>query len=198
MSALFGDDTGQIVKGITEATNNLVSYRNHSSTTKNMLSELWEDICDICNFWTGSTYVGSPKSDAIKNAFQLFFEELMQLLLVMKNSHKAFEANVANAMLYRGKVYRYLGNGFPTEEVVTPIYDNIYVSWSTEPTNYYIESKLYGNITWLACEISAPLYGINLDAIGCSRANEHEIVFPTIEKCITEIKYISEDDDDET
>lgn len=198
MSALWGDDVEQIVKGITEAMSNIVLYRNHHNTSKEMLLELGDDISDICSFWTSNTYVGNPKNDAIKNAFQLFFEELMKLLLIMKNSDKFYEVDVANALLYRGTVYRYLGRDYPTDDVVSPIYDDIYVSWSKEPKNDYLLSKLYGTITWMSCEINAPFYGIDLDALGCSRANEHEVVFPTIEECITEIKYISEENDDET
>lgn len=196
MSTLWGDDVEQIVRGITEATDNIISYHNHPNASRDMLLKLGKDISEICNFWTGNTYVGSPKNEAIKIAFQSFFEELMQLLLDMKNSVQIYEQNVANALLYRGKVYRYLGSNHPMDTVVNPIYDSIYVSWSKEPENDYLLSKLYGKITWMSCEIDAPFYGIDLDALGCSRANEREVVFPTIEECITEIKYISEEDDD--
>lgn len=198
MSTLWGEDTEQIVKGITEATNNIIAYHNSPNSSKNMLFELGKDISDICNFWTGSTYVGNPKIDIIKKSFQSFFEALMQLLLTMKDSKKAYEATVAHDILYRGTVYRYLGNNYPTDVVVVPIYDNVYVSWSKEPKNDYILSKLYGTITWISCKISEPLYGIDLDVIGCSRGSEHEVVFPTIEKYITEIKYISEEEDEQT
>ena len=196
MSLLWGDDTEQIVKGVTEATNNIISYHNNPNTSKNMLLELVNDIQSICNFWTGNTYVGKPKTVIVKNIFQSFFDELMQLLLTMKYSEKVYEVNFAHKLLYRGTVYRYLGNDYLTDKTVSPIYDNIYVSWSKEPKNNYILSKLYGTITWISCEISEPLYGIDLDMIGCSRGNEHEVVFPTIEKYITEIKYISEGEDD--
>ena len=198
MAALWGDDVEQIVKGITEVTNNVKMYHARPNASKKMFMELCKDIGEICSFWTNNTYVGNPKNDAIKNAFQLFFEELMNLLLIMKNSDKFYEVDVANALLYRGTVYRYLGRDYPTDDVVSPIYDDIYVSWSKEPKNDYLLSKLYGTITWMSCEINAPFYGIDLDALGCSRANEHEVVFPTIEEYITEIKYISEENDDKT
>ena len=65
------------------------------------------------------------------------------------------------------------------------------------PQNDYIESKLGGNITWLSCEITAPRYGIDLEAIKSSRGNEAEVVFPTIKECVTEIRYISEENDEQ-
>jgi hypothetical protein len=197
MSSLWSDETDLIVQGIAEATKNIASYRRNSSSSKALL-ELGEDMGVICDFWTGKTYGGSSKSKVIKEAFQGFFTELMQLLLEMKESQNDYEVRVAKAMLYTGKVYRYLGKSLPNKKVVVPVYDDIYVSWSKCPNNDYLLSKLYGPVTWLSCEIVAPQYGIDLGAIGASRANEHEVVFPTIEKCITEIKYISEDNDDET
>ena len=190
MSSLWSDEIGLIVRGITEATENIVAYRNGDGASKESLLDLGQDIGAICDFWTGKTYVGSPKSEPIKEAFQNFFVELMRLLLVMKDSKKDYEVRVANAMLFQGTVYRYLGHDYPSEEVITPQYNDVYVSWSKQPKNNYLESKLYGTMTWMSCDIQAPLYGIDLVSIGCSRAFEEEVVFPTIEKYITEIKYI--------
>ena len=196
MSSLWGDDTKQIVKGIKEATDHIKSYYNATNTTKDMLLALGEDIEEICDFWTGNTYVGHPKNKKVKKAFQSFFESLMELLLKMKDSKKAFEKRVANSILYRGTVYRYLGSTDSVKKAIAPKYNKIYVSWSKNPENSYLESKLCGTMTWMSCNISAPYYGIDLEAIGSSRGNEAEVVFPTIKKCITEIKYISEEDDD--
>ena len=197
MALLWSDDTEQIVKGVSEATNNIVSYYNAPKTSKNMLSELRADINSVCDFWTGKTYVGTPKVDVIKNAFQSFFEELMRLLLTMKDSKKTYEARIANDMLFRGTVYRYLGNAKPSNKPVYPIFDNVYVSWSKCSENSYILSKLYGPVTLLTCEITEPLYGIDLTAIGCSRVNEQEVVFPTIAECIREIKYLRAKEEDD-
>lgn len=197
MSSLWGDENEQIVKGVSEATNNIVLYRKSRNVSEVMFGTLLEDITVICYFWTGKTFIGHPKNLAVKNAFQSFFVELMNLLLTMKNSNKKYEKNIADKLLYRGKVYRYLGNDYPLDNIVEPVFDGIYVSWSKEPKNQNITRKLYRTITWISCKISAPFYGIDLDNLGCSRVNEHEVVFPTIEKCITEIKYISEEDDDE-
>lgn len=169
-----------------------LSYRDLLKTSKKIFLELYKDIIAICKFWVGNTYIGQPKADDVKKAFQSFFEELMALLLNMKKSNKEYERTIADKLLYRGKVYRYLGNASPSDNVVDPVFDGIYVSWSKNPENSYITNKLYGTITRLSCEISEPLYGIDLDNLGSSRANEHEVVFPTIEKCITEIEYIPE------
>ena len=155
-----------------------------------MLLELGDDIGEVCRFWTGSTYVGIPKDEKIKKAFQLFFEELMELLLDMKDSKMEFEKRVATAMLYRGTVYRYLGHNYLTDEVVAPVYDNIYVSWNKEEGNAYILSKLHGPVTKMTCIIAEPLYGIDLGILECCKGIECEVVFPTVEECVDEIKYL--------
>ena len=128
MSSLWSDETDLIVRGVTEATENIVAYRCNKASSQETLIALGEDIGAVCDFWTGKTYVGSPKSQAIKDAFQGFFAELMQLLLMMKDSQKDYEVRVANAMLYTGTVYRYLGTSQPNQKAVIPVYDNIYVS----------------------------------------------------------------------
>ena len=186
---LCSDETDKIIKGISEATQNIVAYRKAPNRNPDMLMELADDLRAVCCFWTGSTYVGSPKAEPIKMAFQSFFEELMQLLLFMKDSGLPFEERVANAMLYRGTVYRYLGKNYPSDEVVVPCYDGIYVSWSKQDGNSYLLSKLYGPVTKITCEIAEPMYGIDLDILECTRGNEQEVVFPTFEQSIVEIQY---------
>ena len=189
MYSLWSDETEIIIKGISEATQNIVKYRKAPNRNPDMLTELLNDLRAICCFWTGKTYIGSQKTDPIKMAFQTFFEEFMQLLLFMKDSELTFEERVANAMLYRGTVYRYLGKSYSSDEVVVPYYDGIYVSWSKEAGNSYLLSKLYGPVTEIICEIAEPMYGIDLDILECTRGNEQEVVFPTIEQSIVKIKY---------
>lgn len=186
---LCSDETDKIIKGISEATQNIVAYRKAPNRNPDMLMELADDLRAVCYFWTGSTYVGSPKAEPIKMAFQAFFEEVMQLLLLMKDSTLPFEKRVANAMLYSGTVYRYLGKNYPSDEVVVPYYDGIYVSWSKQDGNSYLLSKFYGPVTKITCEIAEPMYGIDLDILECTRGNEQEVVFPTFEQSIVEILY---------
>lgn len=192
MYGLWSDETEKIVKGISEATQNIAVYRKTPNRNLGMLKELHNDLRAVCCFWTGKTYIGSPKSNPIKTVFQTFFEELMQLLLFMKDSGLPFEEWVANAMLYRGTVYRYLGKNYPSDEVVVPCYDGVYVSWSKQDGNSYLLSKLYGPVTKLTCEIAEPMYGIDLDILECTRGNEQEVVFPTFEQCIVEIQYLGQ------
>ena len=189
MYDLWSDETDKIIKGISEATQNIGTYRKASNRNPDMLMELGDDLRAVCCFWTGKTYIGSPKAEPIKMAFQSFFEELVQLLLFMKDSGMLFEERVANAMLYRGNVYRYLGKNYPSDEVVVPCYDGVYVSWSKQDGNCYLLSKLYGPVTKITCEIAEPLYGIDLDILECTRGNEQEVVFPTFEQCIVDIQY---------
>jgi len=86
--------------------------------------------------------------------------------------------------------------------VVTPEYNDIYVSWSKSERNYYIESKLYGPMTWMKAEIRNPYFGIDIqgfedwcqewlgDSSFITRGEEREVVFPTIKDCIIEIEQI--------
>lgn len=189
MSALWGDETDKIIQGISEATENIRTYRKSLGRHLDMWLELCNDIDQVCLFWTGSTYIGTPKREEIKKAFQLFFEELMELLLSMKDSKLEFKKRAANAMLYRGTVYRYLGHNYSTDEVVVPDYDNVYVSWNKEKENAYLVSKLYGPVTKITCEIVEPLYGIDLEVLECCRGTEREVVFPTIKQYVTTIEY---------
>lgn len=102
---------------------------------------------------------------------------------------------IADKVLYRGSLYRYLGHGSAkcnTNNRIEPQFNNIYVSWSKNPKNYYIESKLYGTMTLLACKIDEPYYGIDLEAFDVIRGKEAEVVFPTIKETITEVRYIKE------
>ena len=73
LAALWSDETDMIIKGISEATENIKAYRKFSERILDMLLELGNDSGEVCRFWTGSTYVGVPKNEKIKKAFQLFF-----------------------------------------------------------------------------------------------------------------------------
>ena len=166
----------------------------------------------IC-YWTGSTYVGSKKHPELEKAFQSFFVALYDLVLAFKMVDNPVFQKCADMILYRGMVFRYLGHDSCMESKgnVEPNFNDIYVSWSKQPDNPCIESKLYGTMTWMSAEIQEPYYGIDLDglekAINClvgiecrfTRGNEQEVVFPTIEECVTEVKYRWEDiEDDQT
>lgn len=100
--------------------------------------------------------------------------------------------------MYQGVLYRYLGHSEPSDsrKCVRPQYNKIYVSWSKNKGNKYLESKLYGVKTLLACNVNYPYFGIDLSAFGMSRGNEREVVFPTIEETMTSIKFIEENDDE--
>lgn len=202
LNELRSYETDKAIKGINEATDNINNYifklqnRDNSSA---LFSDVYVDIIGVCSFWAGKTYVGVRKDKDIEAAFQNFFEALMSMLLLIKNDTVKplnCEKRFANAVLYRGTVYRYLGNDTPSNRIIKPQYNNIYVSWSKEQENTYLESKLYGVMTRLYCDIKEPYFGIDLEQLGISKGNEKEVVFPTLEECITNIEYISEDNDD--
>ena len=191
MSQLWSDDIPKIVKAVDEATNNISVYYDSTDNSANALESLYEDIREVCNFWTGKTSVGHRKDDEIKQVFQNFFKTLIKLLLKMKDSEKNYESEFANALLYQGKVYRSLGYCSSRDikkKAIQPEYNEIYVSWSKEPENVDIERKLYGKITWLEAEIKPPYFGIDLEKMGVSKGNEREVVFPTLKDYVTRVE----------
>lgn len=74
MYGLWSDETEKIVKGISEATQNIAAYRKTPNRNLGMLKELHNDLRAVCCFWTGKTYIGSPKSNPIKMVFQTYCE----------------------------------------------------------------------------------------------------------------------------
>lgn len=160
---------------------------------------IWERIIIVLNDWTGNTWVGIKKEKNRVIEFQKFFIALHELIIFLQNLSDIdpIEKDFVNKAIYHGYIYRYLGSGkVENEKIIKPKFNNIYVSWSKNSTSCYIEGKLYGPITWIACNIEHPYFGIDLEKIGGSRGNEKEVVFPTIKKFVTEIKYISEEDND--
>ena len=197
LSSLWSDQIEEMVKGIDEATRNIINYleyRKCNNFNDIYFYDLIDDILDVLNCWVGKTYVGSEKDKKLELSFQKFFIKFMELLINFKNSELASneENNLANKCLFRGNVYRYLGHSESQgkNKKIKPIYNEIYVSWSKLNKIQYIESKLYGWVTLISCEIKEPHYGIDLEALDISRSHEKEVVFPTIEKLISDIEYI--------
>lgn len=155
----------------------------------------FNNVCTTLNYWTGHTYIGQEKSDFIKKAFQEFFETLYDFLLICQTHDYIELRELANKVLYRGALHRYLGHGFIDEDIskhIEPQYNDIYVSWSKNNHNSYIESKLYGATTLLTCRVDEPYFGIDLEVFEANRGNEEEVVFPTIKETIIDIKYSEE------
>ena len=187
------DEYQKIIFEVNKATNNIKNYiKNNNQNTKEFFIQVLSDVEEVCDCWTGSTYVGQSKRQDLKNAYQDFFSNLMKMLLLCKTNNNQCENAAAKALLYQGKVYRYLGYGFSSsrkKKAIKPDYDGVYVSWSKDPKNGYIESKLYGEMTWIEAEIKSPYFGIDLDAMGSSVGNEREVVFPTLKDCVIKIEY---------
>ena len=192
----WDSDIEEIEKEINRMNNRLTNRTKllkKEVISEQQYKDLIEDIITTLRFWTGRTPIGERKSEVIQKRFQTFFEKLYEFLIVCKNSSLWEPQNLANDSLYQGTLYRYLGYGpnITGEKVqIKPKFDNIYASWSKLPQNSYIESKLHGPKTWLECKVEGNLYGIDLTVFGVSKANEEEVVFPTIEKTILDIRYL--------
>lgn len=201
LRSLWGDQTKEMCMGIDEATLHINQYMNERFLKRNdkaAFKELLKDITIVLEMWTGTTYVGCPKEECIQEAYQKFFEALLSFLLKLKDNNSIIsrqERKLVGHCLYNGTLYRYIGSSsYDNEKIIQPIYNEIYVSWSKNPQNDYLESKLYGPITWMKCVVREPYYGIDLSFFGVSRGEETEVVFPTIKECIIEIKEIIENE----
>ncbi|MBD5545267.1 MAG: hypothetical protein HDR01_13800 [Lachnospiraceae bacterium] len=209
-------DEENSIRCITSVTNTIDNYifsRKEMEYSKEKFIDLCVGICYVFNIWTGQTWVGDRKEKDISDAFQNFFVFLYKLVCSIndnKNYSAYDERFFAKFISYTGKVYRYLGkNNSQEQEVVVPVYNDIYVSWSKLPHSSYIESKLYGTMTWMAANIQSPYFGIDLEGFEkilirltnekckVTRGNEREVVFPTFKECIMEVRYIEEDEDDD-
>lgn len=169
----------------------LVGYRDYNIFENNIIETL--------KYWTGHTYIGQRKEKHLENAFQRFFEALYKYLIFCRDEDHSFcqlLKNLSDKALYQGVLYRYLGHGSSNIDIdtrVEPEYNNVFVSWSKNLTNYYFENKLYGVMTVLTCEVTDSYYGIDLSAFGVSKIDEDEVVFPTIKETIKRIEYKNED-----
>lgn len=190
--SIWTDDYGHNASQIDKVTQQINECK-YRVISHDEFGNLKRNITDVLSYWTGNTYVGMKKKVELSQAFQLFFFSLYDWLLLLEESSDKKYSSFANEALYQGKLYRYLGHGDSTEDVysrVEPQYNDIYVSWSKEEKNSYIESKLDGTKTILTCELKGNHRGIDLEGFGVSKANEREVVFPTLQNTIIDIKYI--------
>lgn len=168
------------------------SLTNDTIFVNENLQTFYGNIRKTLGYWTENTYVGQIKDKRVQKAFQAFFEALYDFLVFYKEIGNNIFYDLANGALYQGTVYRYLGHGSCNDNIyekVEPEYNNIWVSWSKNSQNSYIESKLYGMKTILTCEVKKQYYGIDISAFGIAKGEEAEVVFPTIKELITSISY---------
>ena len=192
LSNVWSDQTEEIIEQVNIAIKNMDGFLN-----KGIINSVFEDMGKVCYFWTGKTYVGEKKDKEIEKVFQDFFKTFMEILLKAKSGELNCPdecKNILADLLYQGKIYRKLGSSNPTRknEKIIPEYNDIYVSWSKNKENTYLDSKLYGTKTLITANIKNNYYGIDLEKFGCSAGEEREVVFPTIKECVTKIEYIDE------
>lgn len=154
---------------------------------------LEENIGVVISWWTGDMCVGKRKDAVLQRAFQEFFERLYKFILVCKNTSYRGLQEFAQTALYEGTLYRYLGNSNYENVTIEPEYDHIWASWSKNKRNPYFVSKLKGVITHVTCHTGKPRYGIDLDDLGWSRAEEAEVVYPMVEENIDNVEYYGVD-----
>lgn len=120
------DEYQKIIFEVNKATKNIKNYiKNNNQNTKEFFIQVLSDVEEVCDCWTGKTYVGQSKRQDLKNAYQDFFSNLMKMLLLCKTNNNQCENAAAKALLYQGKVYRYLGYGFSSSRKKKAIYDRV-------------------------------------------------------------------------
>lgn len=186
------DKNVPLINQVTNQIQGVIKRFASSDVSGEQMRTLIDNMCEVMNFWVGSTYVGCPKDKKLVKAYNAFFSAVLNWLLCLRKLPVKECNEFAEEALYQGILHRYLGHGSAEDDIeskVEPIYNNSYVSWSKVPQVDYLEQKLYGTRTHITCEVQGIYYGIDLEAFGVSRPNEAEVVFPTIEETITDVKY---------
>lgn len=180
-----------------------LQMRVDKAQSKKVFMALCEGFADVMLEWTGCTWVGQKKDVETEEMYQQFWMSLCYFIDVLSMSKiplSKVEKNFLDSVTYRGEIYRYLGYPSPNKrKAIEPKFNGIYVSWSKNKENSYLESKLYGKITFVSGIIEAPNYGIDLEGFNVfynansrkkryiSKGKEREVVFPTKEECISSI-----------
>lgn len=194
----------QYINEVTRCIDFYVSKRKESEALKNNFSKLLEFVAAVLQIWTGETYVGVKKDVMVKNTFQMFFIALVDLIRCIDDDvhNSKLEKEFVKSVKYNGDIYRYIGScSHRNHKKITPQYNDIFVSWSKNESSGYLISKLYGPVTHLHAKIPSDNFGIDLEGfqdlcdkndIDCyvARGNEREVVFPTIEEFVQNVKTI--------
>ena len=194
----------QFIERTTNGLRWYISQRGQQGFDREIFEDMICHIMEVLSKWTGETWVGQKKDKKIESVFQNFFETLVGLIGYINFFEKKMadtEKEFANMIVYNGVLYRYLGSGSScNKESVEIEYNDIYVSWSKNEQNDYIESKLYGPLLWIKAQTSPFDYAIDLEGLdtfyqkitgenkGVVRGKEREVVYPTKRECILEVE----------
>ena len=181
-----------------------VSQRGKQGFDREIFEDMICHIMAVLSKWTGETWVGHKKNKRTEMVFQNFFETFVGLIGYINFFEKKMsdtEKQLANMTVYNGVLYRYLGSSSPcNKECVEIEYNDIYVSWSKNEQNDYIESKLYGPLLWIKAQTLPFDFAIDLEGVdkfyqkitgenkGVVRGKEREVVYPTKRECILEVE----------
>ena len=195
----------QFVEKTTYGLQIYVSQRGSDGYDSVLFVDMICHIMEVLSKWTGQTWIGRKKDKKTEKVFQNFFEALNSLIGYINLFEKMMsdeEKEFAMLATYNGVLYRYMGSGnLGNKECVEIEYNGVYVSWSKNEQNSYIENKLYG--PWLRIKAQTlPFdYAIDLEGIDkfyqiitgddnrVVRGNEREVVYPAIKDSVLEVTY---------
>ena len=184
-----------LINDVSNQIRGFLKKRNDITTDK--LATLCDNIKTVLKYWTGNTFVGDLKTKQENNAFNSFFNSLLDFILYVKDNPVFVDEfrELMSSALYQGELYRYLGYSSDRYQLlkgdikpVKPEFNDTYVSWSKNECNSYLESKFQGPVTKLKCTVPENMYGIDLAVFNVSRGEEDEVVFPTIKDTIVNIE----------
>ena len=166
---------------------------------------LIDNIYQVLSKWTGSTWVGQRKQKELSDSFQIFFNQLFRFLIMVR-CRNSLGSEMAEKMLYSGRLYRYLGHPSGSDDYdsrIEPEYNDIWVSWSKRDvrTIGYFDSKLFGIKTVLICEVTDKM-GIDIGGFDemfgthLVRGEESEVVYPTFKDAVIDVIYLGDNDNE--
>lgn len=179
--------------------------QEHPQLTNDDFKVLIDNIYQVLSKWTGGTWVGQPKEKELSDSFQIFFDKLFKFLVMFRYQNK-LGSEMAEKMLYSGRLYRYLGHPSGSDNYdsrIEPKYNDIWVSWSKKDVRDigYFNSKLFGTKTVLICDVTDKM-GIDIGGFDemfgthLVRGEESEVVYPTFEDAVKDIIYLEDDDNE--
>ncbi|MGL4363456.1 MAG: hypothetical protein ACRCZM_11500 [Bacteroidales bacterium] len=181
-----------------------IRIRKDKPFDRELFNALITEIINIISIWTGETFVGIQKEKVQEKLFNQFFYSIKELIIFLENlgSTSQSESEFISHIKYTGNIFRYMGNGcFLSKATIIPTFNDVYVSWSKNYKSVYLESKLYGPVTYLQCNIQGDDFGLDLEGFdkfvreneisnfNFIRPNEREVVFPMSSKIQIDVEY---------
>lgn len=161
------------------------------SHNQNLIGRTMVSVYDVLSLWVGNNALGCSKEESLETIYQQFFNEFYDFLLYALNDKNKDLKQLANNVLYKGPICRYLGYARENDnQHIVPIFNGKWSSWSKGEENQSIAKCFIGKVTRIVSN-THNYYGIDLTALGFSIKGEEEIIFPMLETNNTKFYFLS-------